>query len=92
MTGIEGLHARRQDMTADCGSCDDARDREAGVRNSGGHRPRRLASGNDRTRRDTFQHSARKRTGDESYRIRSVNRRAQNVVEIGSKSLKGTAQ
>jgi hypothetical protein len=79
-------------MTADCGSCNDARDREAGVRNSGGHRPRRLASSNDGTGRDPFQYSARKRTGDESYRIRCVNRRAQDVVEIGSKSVKGTAQ
>jgi hypothetical protein len=92
MAGFERLEAGGGQMTSNCCPRDDAVSGKAGTGNGSGHRPCGLACGDDQSRRRAFENAARERIADETRRVRSVNRRTENVVEIGPKSLKRTAQ
>ena len=92
MTGLKSLEASWRDVTTNYGSSDNASCTEARLPYRCGHRPGGLTSGNDHSRRRAFQNATRERTGDEPDGIRSINRCAQNVVKIVSKSVERTSQ
>lgn len=81
-------------VSCDCRSRDDSGDASVRLQliQSGGHRPRRLSNDHRRVRPVFGEAIARERARDEPHGIDSVYCRTKNVVKIGSKPLKRTAQ
>lgn len=94
MAGRKAFEDAWRFVPRDCRARDDARHRSVfGVMiERRGHRPRGLADDNRRMRRPADERATGERARDQSHGIDGVNRRTENVVEIGPQPLERTAQ